>query len=117
MKNCFVYEDLERAKDAYNKLMRVCINLDSEIMALSLNLGNLEVSTDYSDLDYESIETERRYFDKRLEEFDEDVLINEESKLPAKLVVYTAPRRREYRHAPTGAPSIISTCTTFAASA
>lgn len=78
MKSCFVYEDVERAKDAYNKLMRECINLDSEIMALSLNLGNLEVSTDYSDLDYESIEAERRDFDKRLEEFDEDVLINEE---------------------------------------
>lgn len=78
MKSCFVYEDVERAKDAYNKLMRVCINLDSEIMALSLNLGNLEEVTDYSDLDYESIEAERRDFDKRLEEFDEDVLINEE---------------------------------------
>ena len=78
MKSCFVYEDVEMAKDAYNKLMRVCIKLDGEIMGLSLNLGNLEVETDYSDLDYESIEAERRDFDKRLEEFDEDVLINEE---------------------------------------
>lgn len=78
MKNCFVYEDVERAKDAYNKLMRECIKLDGDIMGLSLNLGNLEVSTDYSDLDYESIEAERRDLDKRLEEFDEDVLINEE---------------------------------------
>ena len=87
--------------------MRECINLDSEIMTLSLNLGNLEEVTDYSDLDYESIEAERRDLDKRLEEFDEDVLINEESKLPAKLVVCTAPRRHEYRRAPTGAPSIL----------
>lgn len=78
MKNCFVYEDVERAKDAYNKLMRECIKLDGEIMGLSLNLGNLEEVTDYSDLDYESIEAERRDLDKRLEEFDEDVLINEE---------------------------------------
>lgn len=78
MKNCFVYEDVERAKDAYNKLMRVCIKLDGEIMGLSLNIGDFEKDTDYSDLDYESIEAERRDFDKRLEEFDEDVLINEE---------------------------------------
>ena len=78
MKNCFVYEDVERAKDSYNKLMRECINLDSEIMALSLNMGNLEKDTGYSDLDYESIEAERRDLDKRLEEFDEDVLISEE---------------------------------------
>lgn len=78
MKNCFVYEDVERAKDAYNKLMRVCIKLDGEIMGLSLNIGDFEKDTDYSDLDYESIEAERRDFDKRLEEFDEDALISEE---------------------------------------
>ena len=78
MKNCFVYEDVERAKDAYNKLMRECIKLDGEIMGLSLNTGDFEKVTDYSDLDYESIEAERRDFDKRLEEFDEDVLIGEE---------------------------------------
>ena len=78
MKSCFVYEDVERAKDAYNKLMRVCIKLDGEIMGLSLNIGDFEKDTDYSDLDYESIEAERRDLDKRLEEFDEDVLIGEE---------------------------------------
>ena len=78
MKNCFVYEDVERAKDAYNKLMRLCIKLDGEIMGLSLNTGDYGKNVDYSDLDYESIEDERRDFDKRLEEFDEDVLINEE---------------------------------------
>lgn len=78
MKSCFVYEDVERAKDAYNKLMRVCIKLDGEIMGLSLNTGDYGKNVDYSDLDYESIEAERRDFDKRLEEFDEDVLINEE---------------------------------------
>ena len=78
MKNCFVYEDVERAKDAYNKLMRVCIKLDGEIMGLSLNIGDFEKNADYSDLDYEAIEAERRDLDKRLEEFDEDVLINEE---------------------------------------
>ena len=78
MKNCFVYEDVERAKDAYNKLMRVCIKLDGEIMGLFLNTEDYGKNVDYSDLDYETIEAERRDFDKRLEDFDEDVLINEE---------------------------------------
>ena len=78
MKSCFVYEDVERAKDAYNKLMRVCIKLDGDIMGLSLDVGDYVTETNYQDLDYESIEAERRDLDKRLEEFDEDALIGEE---------------------------------------
>lgn len=43
MKSCFRYEDIEKAKDAYNKLMRGSIKLDEEIANLSENLGNKKV--------------------------------------------------------------------------
>lgn len=33
IKNCFIYEDFEKAKDMYNKLMRECITLDKLIFA------------------------------------------------------------------------------------
>lgn len=48
MKSCFRYEDVEKAKDLYNKLMRGSIRLDEEIMSLS----NEIYSRDTNDLDY-----------------------------------------------------------------
>ena len=48
MKSCLRYEDVEKAKDLYNKLMRGGIRLDEEIMSLS----NEIYSRDTNDLDY-----------------------------------------------------------------
>lgn len=60
MKSCLRYEDIEKAKDLYNKLMRGCIRLDEEIM----NLSNEIYSRDTNDLDY---------INQIYEDFDEEV--------------------------------------------
>lgn len=49
MKACFVYEDVDLAKDTYNKLMRGCITLDKEISVLSNDIDKAEVGSDVSD--------------------------------------------------------------------
>lgn len=43
MKSCFRYEDVEKAKDVYNKLMRGCIRLDEEIANLSNDIKDRHV--------------------------------------------------------------------------
>lgn len=60
MKSCFRYEDIEKAKDAYNKLMRGCITLDEEIANLSESLDNKKVieMIDKSKADLEDIDLE-----------------------------------------------------------
>lgn len=66
MKSCFTYEDVELAKDTYNKLMRGCITLDEEIMSLS----NEIYSRDTNDLDY---------INQIYEDFDVEVVEREDS--------------------------------------
>lgn len=66
MKSCFRYEDIEKAKDLYNKLMRGSIRLDEEIMSLS----NEIYSRDTNDLDY---------INHIYEDFDEEVGGSDES--------------------------------------
>ncbi len=43
MKSCFRYEDIEKAKDLYNKLMRGSIMLDEEIANLSNDIKDRQV--------------------------------------------------------------------------
>ena len=43
MKSCFRYEDIEKAKDLYNKLMRGSIRLDEEIANLSNDIKDRHV--------------------------------------------------------------------------
>ena len=66
MKSCFRYEDVEKAKDLYNKLMRGSIRLDEEIMSLS----NEIYSRDTNDLDY---------INQIYEDFDEEVGIRDDN--------------------------------------
>ena len=66
MKSCFRYEDIEKDKDLYNKLMRGSIRLDEEIMSLS----NEIYSRDTNDLDY---------INHIYEDFDEEVGGSDES--------------------------------------
>lgn len=88
MKACIIYENVEKVKDSYNRLMRGAIKLDTEIRNLSDKIKNdkiiemIDKNKDeekfgYQDLDYETIEKESEAFNKRIEEFDEDSLKTE----------------------------------------
>lgn len=85
MKACIIYENEEKVKDSYNRLMRGAIKLDTEIRNLSDKIKNDKIiemidknkdeeKFEYKDLDYETIEKESEAFNKRIEEFDEDSL-------------------------------------------
>ena len=76
----FIYEDIDRVKDGYNKLMKKAILLDKEIGDFNEGLLNKKVidvinanSLDEG-LGYEEIEAESEKFDERLECFDEDLI-------------------------------------------
>ena len=88
MKSCIIYENVEKVKDSYNRLMRGSIKLDTEIRNLSDRIKNDKIiemidknkdeeKFEYQELDYETIEKESEAFNKRIEEFDEDSLKTE----------------------------------------
>lgn len=61
IKSCFRYEDVEKAKDQYNKLMRGSIRLDEEIANLSNDIKDRQVigmidkrKDDLADIDLEN---------------------------------------------------------------
>lgn len=68
MKSCFRYEDVDKAKDLYNKLMRGSIRLDKEIANLYENLGNKKVieMIDKSKSDLENINLENDVIDEEV---------------------------------------------------
>ncbi|MDY2928296.1 hypothetical protein [Anaerococcus sp.] len=83
MKACLIYENVDKAKDLYNKLMREAIKLDEEIMAMSDKVDDQKViemieknkkdeEAGFPELDYETIEREDAELDKRIEEFDDE---------------------------------------------
>ena len=43
LKSCLIYENVDKAKDVYNKLMREAIKLDEEIMAMSDRIDDQKV--------------------------------------------------------------------------
>ena len=88
MKSCFIYENVNKAKDGYNKLMKKAIKLDEEIRVLTDKIDDKKViemiennkkdeEAGFPDLDYETIEKESKALDKRIEEFEEDSLKTE----------------------------------------
>ena len=83
MKACLIYENVDKAKDVYNKLMREAIKLDEEIMAMSDKIDDQKViemieknkkdeEAGFPELDYETIEKENAELDRRMEEFDDE---------------------------------------------
>lgn len=79
MKNCFIYEDVEKAKDNYNKLMRVCIKLDEAIMFLSEGVIERDAETEMQNTnEIEINESEIDGFDDRLEAFYDDEFVYED---------------------------------------
>lgn len=83
MKTCLIYENVDKAKDVYNKLMREAIKLDEEIMAMSDKIDDQKViemieknkkdeEAGFPELDYETIEKENAELDRRMEEFDDE---------------------------------------------
>lgn len=83
MKSCFIYENVDKAKDGYNKLMKKAIKLDEEIRALADKIDDKKViemieknkkdeEAGFPELDYETIEREDAELDKRMEEFDDE---------------------------------------------
>lgn len=88
MKACIIYENEEKVKDSYNRLMRGAIKLDTEIRNLSDKIKNDKIiemidknkdeeKFEYQELDYETIEKESKALNKRIEEFEEDSLKTE----------------------------------------
>ena len=84
MRCSLVYEDIDRAKDNYNRLIRECTKLDVEIIKYGEKLSNRKIigmidkakivddgenNGDGQGLDYRSISAERAALDKRIEEF------------------------------------------------
>lgn len=89
LKTSIVYEDMDRAKENYNKLLRGAIKLDGEIKSLVEKIDNKKIiemidknkkeeKLGYEDLDFETIEREEAALDKKIEEFDEDMVDFEE---------------------------------------
>ncbi len=89
MKACLIYENVDKAKDVYNKLMREAIKLDEEIMAMSDKIDDQKViemiernkkdeEAGFPELDYETIEKENAKLDRRMEEFDDEAFNCEE---------------------------------------
>ena len=83
MKTCLIYENVDKAKHVYNKLMREAIKLDEEIMAMADKIDDQKViemieknkqeeEAGFPELDYETIEKENAELDRRMEEFDDE---------------------------------------------
>lgn len=68
MKSCFRYEDIEKAKDLYNKLMRGSIRLDEEIANLSNDMKDRQVMEmiDKSNANLEDIDLEKDVIDEEV---------------------------------------------------
>ena len=79
MKSCFRYEDVEKAKDAYNKLMRGSIRLDEEIANLSNDIKDRQVieMVDESKANLENIDLEKDVIDEEVCLRDDDESIYE----------------------------------------
>lgn len=89
MKSCFIYENVDKAKDGYNKLMKKAIKLNEEIRALSDKIDDKKViemieknkkdeEAGFPELDYETIEREDAELDKRMEEFDDESFVGQQ---------------------------------------
>lgn len=89
IKSCFIYENVDKAKDGYNKLMREAIKLDEEIRALADKVDDKKViemiektkkeeEAGFPELDYETIEKENADFDRRMEEFDDESFVGDQ---------------------------------------
>nr|DAN81508.1 MAG TPA: hypothetical protein [Caudoviricetes sp.] len=68
MKSCFRYEDIEKAKDLYNKLMRGSIRLDEEIANLSNDIKDRHVigMIDKSKANLENIDLKNDVIDEKV---------------------------------------------------
>lgn len=89
LKTSILYEDMDMAKENYNKLLKGAIKLDGEINSLAEKIDNKKIiemieknkkeeELGYEDLDFETIKLEEAALDKRIEEFDEDMVDFEE---------------------------------------